>query len=156
MKHRRPIVMGIAVAAMLTAGYMLQSMQIPVTQKDKVKSIAVSPSKGTEPKPKIVNSEGSYALDKSWEELMQGVPAEDRALAEKALKENQDLYIYSYGDERGNVVVKAGDKRLHPDPAADRDFIDGKKDKPDPMADKEYWQQNPWNAESTATNGGQQ
>lgn len=100
---------------------------------------AASPSQSRvasdEPMTMGVDSEGG----KSLLELIESLPPEDRELALESFQANKTLYIYD--GRAGTILVQAGDKRVHPDPAADADFIEGRADSYDRGADTVYWDQ---------------
>jgi len=79
---------------------------------------------------------GAYA-GKNIDDLIAKLPADEQKMARSAFEKNE--YINIFDGEGMTVLVQVGSIRLHPDPAADRDFVEGRTDRPDPLKDQAYW-----------------
>lgn len=79
---------------------------------------------------------GAYAGE-DIEDLIAKLPADEQEMALSAFENNE--YVNIFDGEDMTVLVQVGAVRLHPDPAADRDFVEGRTDQPDPQKDQAYW-----------------
>ena len=71
------------------------------------------------------------------DELIAKLPEDEQKMARLAFEKNE--YVNIFEGENITVLVQVGAVRLHPDPAADRDFVEGRTDQPDPRKDQAYW-----------------
>ena len=127
MPKRTQVVGAVAVAAVIVA---IGWTQLPRMQSDSQE-------------PTVGSSGGSAAEATSYRiptTVFESLPESDKALVRSAVASGERVGMYQYPDGR-SVLVSVGEKRIHPDPAADRDYIEGRTAVPDPAADTLYWQQ---------------
>lgn len=79
---------------------------------------------------------GGIGLD----EQIAAMSESDAAIARDALAKDQAIEVFEF--KNGDcLLVSAAGRRIHPDPAADRAYVDGYKDTYDPKLDTKYWSQ---------------